>query len=106
MRYTGAERAAQVGLVLFALVFALVSFTALFRGGEAGPGATPTPTAVSRAPDVTITQATCCTQTARLLLATWESSAHINAAKVTLTPNPGFDCSANIDANGLKGTFS
>src|SRR5207248_755927 len=74
----------------------------------AGPGAGPSPsaTAVSRAPDVTITQPTCCTQTARALLASWESNAHVNAAKVTLTPDPGFECSASIDANGLKGTFS
>jgi hypothetical protein len=107
MRYTSAERVAQGSLVAFALVFAFVAVTVLFRGGEAGPGAiaTPSATAVSRAPDVTITQATCCTQTARLLLATWESSAHINAAKVTLKPDPGFECSASIDANGLKGTF-
>src|SRR5213592_4579667 len=78
MRYTSAERMAQGGLVAFALVFALVAFTVLFRGGDGGPGATASPsaTAVSRAPDVTITQATCCTQTARLLLATWESSPH------------------------------
>ena len=108
MRYTGAERAAQAGLVAFALVFALVTFGIIFRGGDGGPGANPTPTAsaASRAPDVTITQATCCTQTARALLATWESSAHVNAAKVVLTPDPGFECTASIDANGLKGTFS
>ena len=70
MRYTGVERAAQVGLVALALVFAVVSFAVLFRGGDAGPGplSTPTPSAASRAPDVTITHATCCTQTARALL--------------------------------------
>src|SRR5438046_8034852 len=108
MRYTSAERVAQGRRVGVALVFALVVFTVLFRGGDAGPGASPTPTAtaISRPPDVTISQATCCTQTARALLAKWESSAHINAAKVTLTPDPGFDCNASIDANGLKGTFS
>src|SRR5438874_13697334 len=108
MRYTGAERAAQAGLVAFALVFALVAFGVLFRGADGGSGAnpTPTPSAASRAPDVTIAQPTCCTQTARALLATWESSAHVNAAKVALTPDPGFECSASIDANGLKGTFS
>src|SRR2546430_4655102 len=108
MRYTGAERAAQGGLVAFALVFALVTFGILFRGADGGPGGNPTPTAsaASRAPAVTITQATCCTQTARALLATWESSAHVNAAKLALTPDPGFECSATIDANGLKGTFS
>ena len=103
MRYTSAERMAQGGLVAFALVFALVAFAILFRGGDAGPGANPTPsaTAISRPPEVTITQATCCTQTARALLAMWESSAHVNAAKVTLKPDPGFECTASIDANGL-----
>src|SRR5438270_3019952 len=108
MRYTGAERAGQAGLVAFALVFALVAFGVLFRGGEAAPGANPSPTGTgaSRAPEVKITQATCCSQTARALLATWEATAHITAAKVVLTPDPGFDCSASIDANGLKGTFS
>src|SRR5438874_5333849 len=108
MRYTGAERAAQAGLVVFALVFALVAFGVLFRGADGGSGANPSPSASasSRAPDVTITQPTCCAQTARALLATWESSAHVNAAKVALTPDPGFECSASIDANGLKGTFS
>jgi hypothetical protein len=111
MRYTGAERAAQGGLVALALVFALVAFGVLFGGGAGAPGTpgaspAPTATAVSRAPEVKIAQATCCTQTGRALLATWEATAHINAAKVALTPDPGFDCSASIDANGLKGTFS
>ena len=101
MRYTGAERAAQAGLVAFALVFALVAFGVLFRGADGGTGANPSPSASasSRAPDVTIAQPTCCTQTARALLATWESSAHVNAAKVALTPDPGFECTASIDAN-------
>lgn len=109
MRYTGAERVAQGALVAVALVFAVVASAVLFRGGDAAlPGASPTPTstAVSRAPEVDITQATCCTQTARALLATWESSARVSAAKVALTPDPGFDCNASIDASGLKGTFS
>jgi hypothetical protein len=93
--------------VAFALVFALVAFGVLFRGGDGGTGANPTPSASgsSRAPDVTITQPTCCKQTARLFLATWEASAHVNAAKVVVTPDPGFECTASIDANGLKGTF-
>jgi hypothetical protein len=109
MQYTGAERAAQGVLVAVALVFAVVASAVLFRGGEAAPpgaGPTPTATALSRAPEVKIAQVTCCTQTARLLLATWESTARVNTAKVAVTPDPGFDCSASIDANGLKGTFS
>jgi hypothetical protein len=108
MRYTGAERAAQAILVVGALVFALLAVQLVGRvaTGGPGPGATPTATAASRAPDVTITQTTCCKQTARALLATWESSAHVTAAKVAVTPDPGFACNATIDANGLKGTFS
>jgi hypothetical protein len=108
MRYTGAERAAQGVLVAVGLVFALVVFGVLFRGSASGPSASPTPTvtAISRAPDVKFTQPTCCAQTARFLLVTWEATAHITAAKVALTPDPGFACSASIDANGLRGTFS
>jgi hypothetical protein len=108
MRYTSAERVAQGILVATAFVFALVVVGFVFRGGPAGTGAGPTPTAtaVSRAPEVKITQATCCAQTARALIATWEASAHVTAAKVALTPDPGFACNASIDANGLKGTFS
>jgi hypothetical protein len=108
MRYTGAERAAQGVLVAVGLVFALVVFGVLFRGSASGPSASPPPTAtaISRAPDVKFTQPTCCAQTARFLLVTWEATAHISAAKVALTPDPGFACSASIDANGLRGTFS
>src|SRR5205807_4990865 len=86
MRYTGAERAAQAGLVAFALVFALVAFGVLFRGGDGTPGAnaTPTATAAARAPAVTITHATRCTQTAPALLATWQSSAHVTTANVAV----------------------
>jgi hypothetical protein len=108
MRYTGAERAAQGVLIAVGLVFALVVFGVLFRGSASGPSAssTPTATAISRAPDVKFTQPTCCAQTARFLLVTWEATAHITAAKVALTPDPGFACGASIDANGLRGTFS
>jgi hypothetical protein len=108
MRYTSAERAAQGALVAAALVFAVIAVNVLFRGGpDVTGGASPTPsaTAASRAPEVKITQATCCAQTARLLLATWEATTRVTAAKVALTPDPGFDCSANVDANGLRGTF-
>jgi hypothetical protein len=110
MRYTRAERVGQAILVGIALVFAIGAFGFVFRGGEAVDGrpaasAGPAPTATPAGPEVKITQDTCCTQTARGLRATWESSAQVTAAKVTLTPDPGFECSATMEASGRKGAI-
>jgi hypothetical protein len=109
MRYTSAERAAQAVVVGIAFVFAVAAGGFILRGGGGvGPAGTPAPSATSgsRGPDVKITQQTCCAQTARGLLATWEASGKVTAASVTLTPDPGFACNATVDGSGLKGTFS
>jgi hypothetical protein len=111
MRYTGAERAAQGILVVLALVFAVGVGGVLFRDGggpDAGPfgSANPTATTPPRAPEVKFAQDTCCTQTARLMHATWESSARVSAAKLAVAPDPGFGCEATVDPSALKGTIS
>ncbi|HEV8536438.1 MAG TPA: hypothetical protein VGR87_12110 [Candidatus Limnocylindria bacterium] len=109
MRYTGAERAAQAIVVGIALVFAMGAAGFVLSGGGAGgplASAGPTATATPRAPEVKITQETCCAQTARGLLARWESSARVSEAKVSLVPDPGFACGATVEGSGLKGTFS
>ena len=108
MRYTRAERVAQMTVVAVAVVFAVGVVGFLFRGGGAGgpgtPGA-PSATPTARGPDAKITQETCCAQTARFIRATWESGTRVSNARVTLTPDPGFACNATVDLSGLKGTF-
>ena len=108
MRYTRAERVAQMTVVAVAVVFAVGVVGFVFRGvggGGPGPSSPPTATATPRGPDAKITQETCCTQTARFIRATWESTTRVSAAKVTLVPDPGFACDATVDPSGLKGTF-
>ena len=110
MRYTRAERIGQGALVAIALVFAVVAAGAILGrgggGGEVGAGPTPSATPVDRAPDVTFVHPTCCTQTARGFRATWQSSARVTAAKLAVTPDPGFACDATIEASAVKGTVS
>ena len=67
------------------------------------PTATPSPTPPPVPPQVKIEQATCCDQTARFLRATWTSSDTVLAAQLTLTPEPGFACSAAVGASGRAG---
>src|SRR3989442_5200133 len=108
MRYTRAERVAQMTVVAIAAIFAVGVVGFVFRGGgPGGPGATGVPSATPTAhgPDAKITQETCCAQTGRFIRATWESGTRVSAAKVTLTPDPGFACDATVDPSGLRGTF-
>ena len=76
--YSPMERLGQAVVVMVGLVFALTVGGFILRGGpaEVGIGATPTPAASpsTRAPEVKFTQDTCCTQTARWMRASWEST--------------------------------
>ena len=108
MRYTRAERVAQMTVVAVAVVFAVGVVGFLFRGGgPGGPGASgaPSATPATHGPDARITLETCCAQTARFIRAAWESGTRISAAKVTITPDPGFACVATVDTSSLRGTF-
>lgn len=108
MRYTRAERVAQMTVVAVAVVFAVGVVGFVFRGGGPGGPATtgaPSATSTGRGPDAKITQETCCAQAARFIRATWESGTRVSAAKVTITPDPGFSCEATVDSSGLRGTF-
>ena len=67
--------------------------------------ASPTPSPTARPPEVKVAHETCCKQAARFLNATWSSTEKVTAATFALEPAPPFDCSATIDASGLKGTF-
>jgi hypothetical protein len=108
--FTRGERIGQMALVAIALVFAFAIGSFLFgRGAGPGgvatsPGASATPN--SKPPDVTFTQDTCCTQTARYMRAAWTASEKISAAKVTVTPDPGFPCESSLDATGTKGLMT
>lgn len=105
--FTRGERIGQASVVILALVFAYAVGGFLFGrgGGGAGP-ATTTPSATPRAPEVTFAQDTCCTQTARFMKIGWTVNEKVNAAKLTLVPDPGFPCEATVEASGLKGTLS
>ena len=109
MRYTQAERVGQIVLVAVALVFAVGVASFLLPGGGRGsaPGASATssPSGSPGAPNVTITHATCCAQTARYFHAAWQSSARVSAVKLAVTPDPGFACEATVDASATKGVF-
>jgi hypothetical protein len=108
--YTRAERIAQISLVVVALVFAVAVGGFVFgRGGGAsgtGSDATPTASGSPKPPDVTFTQDTCCTQTARFLKAAWTSTDRVTTAKVVVTPETGFPCDTTLDPSGLKGVIS
>src|SRR4029077_13646871 len=108
--YTRGERIAQVSLVAVALVFAVAVGGYLFgRGGDSGGGgasATPSASASAKPLEVTFTQDTCCTQTARYLRAAWTASEKATAAKVVVTPDPGFPCDTTIDTTGTKGVIT
>jgi hypothetical protein len=65
----------------------------------------PTPSPAPKPPEVKILHETCCKQAARFLNATWESTERVTAATMKLEPAPPFDCSATVDASGIKGRF-
>ena len=105
-------------LVGVALVVAVVAITVLFGVPSAAPpaasgapqltaaaAATVRPTVAARPPEVTVAHDTCCAQTARFIRATWSSSEAVQSATLALVPDPGFPCSATVDAGGRKGTF-
>lgn len=112
---TRRSSSAPLVLVGVALVLATAAYTVLFGGLTAGPeapgvgvpqpSATARPTAAARPPEVTIAHDTCCAQTARFIRATWSSSEPVQAATLALAPDPGFACSATVDATGRKGTL-
>lgn len=106
------ERLGQAVVVMVGLVFAVTVGGFIMRGGGpadvGGVGATPTPAASpgAKAPEVKFTQDTCCTQTARWMRASWESSEKVQKAALQLTPDPGFPCASSIDPSGMKGALS
>jgi hypothetical protein len=110
--YTRGERVAQMVMVAVALVFATAVGGFLFRGGGGGgvdgvaSSATPTASATGGAPTVTMTQDTCCTQTARFMKVAWTSSLKATATRVVVAPEPGFPCSSTLDTTGLKGVMT
>ena len=108
--YTRGERIGQISLVAAGLVFALLVGGYLFgRGGDsggAGASATPTSSASAKPVEVTFTQDTCCTQTARFLKAAWTASEKATTAKVIVVPDPGFPCETSLDPSGTKGVIT
>ncbi|HZP95808.1 MAG TPA: hypothetical protein VFC31_05660 [Candidatus Limnocylindria bacterium] len=106
--FTRGERIGQAALVAVALVFAFTVGGFLFgRGGTiGGAAATASATGAPKPPEVTFTQETCCTQTARFMKVSWTASEKAAAVKVTVTPDPGFPCDSSIDASGLKGVVT
>ena len=108
--YSRGERIAQGIVVAVALVFAIaVGGFLVGRGSGAGgvvASETPAASASADKPQVTFTQDTCCTQTARFLRAAWTSSAKATAARVAVAPDPGFPCSTTLDQSGLAGVIT
>jgi hypothetical protein len=108
--YTPAERIGQAVVVMVGLVFALTVGGFILRGGQGshGVGSTPGSSASSSgaAPTIKVMQDTCCTQTARWMRASWESSEKVAKAALQLTPDPGFACSTTLDPSGTKGAMS
>jgi len=108
--YTPGERLGQAVVVMVGLIFAIAVGGFILRGGPAdvGIGASPTPAAspTTKAPTVKFTQDTCCTQTARSMRATWESSEKVQNAAFQLAPDPGFPCATSLDVSGMKGVLS
>ncbi|MGH2492920.1 MAG: hypothetical protein ACRDF9_15595 [Candidatus Limnocylindria bacterium] len=107
--YSPAERLGQAIVVMIGLVFAITVGGFILRGGpaEVGIGATPTPAAspTAKAPEVKFTHETCCTQSARFIRATWESSEKVTKAALQLIPDPGFPCVTSLDPSGAKGAL-
>jgi hypothetical protein len=108
--YTPAERIGQAVVVMVGLVFALTVGGFILRAGEGSHrvGSTPGASASQSgaAPTVKFTQDTCCTQTARWMRASWESSEKVAKAALQLTPDPGFPCTTTLDPAGTKGMLS
>ncbi len=105
--YTRGERIAQGIFVGLAVLIGAAVASAVLRGGEAAaPSAAPSlASPTPRPPQVNISLATCCEQTARFIRASWTSSAAVRSATVALAPDPPFACTATVDATGAKGTF-
>jgi hypothetical protein len=108
--YTPAERIGQAVVVMVGLVFALTVGGFVLRAGEGSHGVGSTPGASASqsgaAPTVKFTQDTCCTQTARWMRASWESSEKVAKAALQLTPDPGFPCTTTLDPAGTRGAMS
>jgi hypothetical protein len=106
--YTPAERLGQAVVVMVGLVFAIAVGGVILRGAPGDVGSTPAPSGspTGSAPTVKFTQDTCCTQTARWMRASWESSEKVLKAALQLTPDPGFPCATTLDATGTKGVLS
>ena len=109
--YSPAERLGQAVVVMVGLLFAVTVGGFLLRGpgpsDVPGIGATSRPAASPTAtpPEVKFSHPTCCTQAARLLTASWESSKKVDQVALRVTPDPGFPCAATLDPSGLKGGF-
>jgi hypothetical protein len=108
--YSPAERLGQAVVVMIGLVFAITVGGLILRGGPAevgiGPAPTPPASPTAAAPTVKFTQDTCCTQTARWMRASWESSVKVTKAALQVTPDPGFPCTTTLDPSGLRGVLS
>ncbi|HEV8228875.1 MAG TPA: hypothetical protein VGQ86_02875 [Candidatus Limnocylindria bacterium] len=109
--YTRGERLGQAIVLVAGLVFALAVGGFILRGGPGGePGRGPTTTASAtaapKAPDVKFAHDTCCTQTARYLHASWDSSLTVLKADLQLAPDPGFPCATTLDPGALKGVIT
>lgn len=99
-------------MIGLAILFAGTIWVAILGGAPLPVGApapattsTATPSPTPKAPDVKVLHDTCCTQTARFLNASWETSQRVITATIAIEPVPPFECSATIDPSGVKGKF-
>ncbi len=105
---TRGELIAQGVLVGLALLVGTAVASTVLRGGQAAAPPSAVPSVASptvRPPQVSISLATCCEQSARFIRASWTSSVAVRTASVALAPDPGFACDATVDATALKGAF-
>lgn len=110
---TGRGSAGPLIFVGLAFAFAAGAYLVLFglpsapSTGGAAPQATATaqPTTAPLPPEVKIAHDTCCAQAARFIRATWTSSETVQSVTLALAPDPGFACTATVEAAGKKGAF-